>query len=165
MIIITQFQWINVNQALATRASKTSSQEANPKERSSMNLSKNIDHLSETSGIEAVVVQVSHQGKREYRGNDKWFSILEGALDLFQRTNEPNIRLICGDRTVSVQKEGDETAATVIPTGHVVSKSLRRLIRRMAKKDRGPLEKSCSKCSSAVEPSEDTGSVPEGSDG
>lgn len=105
-----------------------------------MSLSNNIDHLASVSGIEAVVVQTDH---REYRGKVEWFNILDGILDLFERTDEPIIKLTCGDHAISVQKEGDEVVATVIPAGHAVNKSLRRMIRRMASKDRGPIEQNC----------------------
>ena len=103
-----------------------------------MSLSANIDHLAIAAGIEAVVVDI---GSREYRGDDQWYRVLDGALDLFRRTDERSIRLVVGKHTIVVQKEGEETVAVVLPTGHAIAKSLRRMIRRMARKDRGPLPK------------------------
>jgi hypothetical protein len=103
-----------------------------------MSLSANIDHLAIAAGIEAVVVDI---GSREYRGDDQWHRVLDGALDLFRRTDEKSIRLVVGKHTIVVQKEGEETVAVVLPTGHAIAKSLRRMIRRMARKDRGPLPK------------------------
>jgi hypothetical protein len=103
-----------------------------------MSLSANIDHLAIAAGIEAVVVDT---GSREYRGDEKWHRVLDGALDLFRRTDEKSIRLVVGKHTIVVQKEGEETVAVVLPTGHAIAKSLRRMIRRMARKDRGPLPK------------------------
>lgn len=103
-----------------------------------MSLSANIDHLAIAAGIEAVVVDT---GSREYRGEEKWYRVLDGALDLFRRTDEKSIRLVVGKHTIVVQKEGEETVAVVLPTGHAIAKSLRRMIRRMARKDRGPLPK------------------------
>ena len=41
---------------------------------------------------------------------------------------------VLGDTLV----EGDETVGVVIPTGHAIAKSLRRMIRRMSRKPRGP---------------------------
>jgi|GEM_PF-1042521 len=104
-----------------------------------MSLSNNIDHLAIAAGIEAVVVDT---GTREYRGDDQWHRVLDGSLDLFRRTEEKSIRLVVGKHTIVVQKEGDETVAVVLPTGHAIAKSLRRMIRRMARKDRGPVSKS-----------------------
>lgn len=101
-----------------------------------MSLLANIDHLAIASGIEAVIVDA---GTREQRGQQSWFLVLEGALDLFHRTDEKSIRLVVGKHTIVVQKEGEETVAVVLPTGHAIAKSLRRMIRRMARKDRGPL--------------------------
>jgi hypothetical protein len=49
--------------------------------------------------------------------------------------------LVVGKHTIVVQKESDETVAVVLPTGHAIAKSLRRMIRRMARKDRGPIPK------------------------
>lgn len=103
-----------------------------------MSLSANIDHLAIAAGIEAVVVDT---GTREYRGDEQWYRVLDGALDLFRRTDEKSIRLVVGKHTIVVQKESDETVAVVLPTGHAIAKSLRRMIRRMARKDRGPLPK------------------------
>lgn len=70
-----------------------------------------------------------------------WHPVLDGALDVFQRTEEKSIRLVIGKHTVVVQKEGAEVVAVVLPTGHAIAKSLRRMIRRMARKDRAPLAK------------------------
>lgn len=103
-----------------------------------MSLSANIDHLAIAAGIEAVVVDTE---TREYRGDEQWYRVLDGALDLFRRTDERSIRLVVGKHTIVVQKESEETVAVVLPTGHAIAKSLRRMIRRMARKDRGPLPK------------------------
>jgi hypothetical protein len=103
-----------------------------------MSLSANIDHLAIAAGIEAVVVDT---GTREYRGDEQWYRVLDGALDLFRRTDEKSIRLVVGKHTIVVQKETEETVAVVLPTGHAIAKSLRRMIRRMARKDRGPIPK------------------------
>ena len=103
-----------------------------------MSLLANIDHLAIAAGIEAVAIDA---GPREYRGDQVWHPVLDGALDLFHRTAEKSIRLVVGKHTVVVQKENAETVAVVLPTGHAIAKSLRRMIRRMARKDRGPLPK------------------------
>jgi hypothetical protein len=103
-----------------------------------MSLVANIDHLAIAAGIEAAVVD---SGTREYRGDANWHAVLDGALDLFQRTEQKSIRLVVGKHTIVVQKESDETVAVVLPTGHAIAKSLRRMIRRMARKNRGPVAK------------------------
>ena len=104
-----------------------------------MSLLANIEHLAIAPGIEAVMVNAS---SRDSRGSHTWHPVLDGALDLFERTQEKSIRLVVGKHTIVVQKEGEETVAVVLPTGHAIAKSLRRMIRRMARKDRGPLPKS-----------------------
>lgn len=101
-----------------------------------MSLVANIDHLAIAAGIEAAVVD---SGTREYRGDASWHAVLDGALDLFKRTEEKSIRLVVGKHTIVVQRESDETVAVVLPTGHAIAKSLRRMIRRMARKNRGPV--------------------------
>lgn len=103
-----------------------------------MSLLANIEHLAIAPGIEAVMVNAS---SRDSRGSHTWHPVLDGALDLFERTQEKSIRLVVGKHTIVVQKEGEETVAVVLPTGHAIAKSLRRMIRRMARKDRGPLPK------------------------
>jgi hypothetical protein len=103
-----------------------------------MSLVANIDHLAIAAGIEAAVVD---SGTREYRGEASWHAVLDGALDLFKRTDEKSIRLVVGKHTIVVQRESDETVAVVLPTGHAIAKSLRRMIRRMARKNRGPVSR------------------------
>ncbi len=103
-----------------------------------MSLQANIDHLAVAAGIEAAVVDA---GTRDYRGTPIWHAVLDGALDLFKRCDEKSIRLVVGKHTIVVQRESDETVAVVLPTGHAIAKSLRRMIRRMARKDRGPVAK------------------------
>lgn len=105
-----------------------------------MSLFANIDHLNAANGIEAVIVE-STSNPRIFRGSETWRPVLEGSLSLFARTGEPSVRLVVGKHTVVVQRENEENVAVVLPTGHAIAKSLRRMIRRMAKKDRGPLPK------------------------
>lgn len=102
-----------------------------------MSLRANIDHLAAAQGIEAVTVDV--HGDAQFRGAPKWQAVLDGALSLLRLTQEKTIRIVVGDHTAVVQTEGEETVAVVLPTGHPIAKSLRRMIRRMAKKDRGPI--------------------------
>ena len=64
-----------------------------------MSLLANIDHLAIAAGIGAVVVDA---GPREYRGDQSWHPVLDGALDLFQRTPEKSIRLVVGKHIVVV---------------------------------------------------------------
>lgn len=103
-----------------------------------MSLRANIEHLAAAQGIEGVAVE-SPAGPREHRGAQTWQPILDRALSLLGKTDESTIRLVIGKHTVVVQRENEETVAVVLPTGHAIAKSLRRMIRRMAKKDRGPL--------------------------
>lgn len=103
-----------------------------------MSLRANIDHLAAAQGIAAVAVRAPNFA--DYRGESDWQRVLEGALGLLSITNERTIRLVVGKNTVVVQREGDEVVAVALPTGHAIAKSLRRMIRRMARKDRAPLE-------------------------
>jgi len=104
-----------------------------------MSLHVNIEHLVSAPGIEAVEV-ITSDGDRAFRGEGRWTAALEGSLALFTKTTpEDSIRVVLTTHTVVVQREGDETVAVVLPTGHAIAKSLRRMIRRMARKDRAPL--------------------------
>ncbi|MCB9753871.1 MAG: hypothetical protein H6713_28345 [Myxococcales bacterium] len=102
-----------------------------------MSLLANIDHLAAAKGIVALCVD-SPNSARKFRGVETWNAILEGAISLLSLTDESTIRLVIGKHTMVVQRELGETVAVVLPTGHAIAKSLRRMIRRMAKKDRGP---------------------------
>ena len=66
--------------------------------------------------------------------------VLDASLDLFTKTDEDTIRLVIGQHTIIVQKEHGQTVAVVLPTGHAIAKSLRRMIRRLSKKERGPVQ-------------------------
>ncbi len=103
-----------------------------------MSLEANIHHLNAANGIEAVSVH-SATAERNFVGEDRWEPILGQALDLFAICGQSSIRLVVGDSTIVVQKEGAETAAVALPTGHPIAKSLRRMIRRMSRKVRPPL--------------------------
>jgi LmbE family N-acetylglucosaminyl deacetylase len=103
-----------------------------------MSLRANIEHLAAAQGIVAVAV-MSDAGPREFRGDDHWEPVLDGALNLLRKTDENTIRLVIGKHTVVLQTEGDETVGVVLPTGHAIAKSLRRMIRRMSRKVRAPL--------------------------
>jgi hypothetical protein len=102
-----------------------------------MSLRANIEHLATAPGIEAVVVDT---GDREFRGEDRLRPVLVAALELFAVAGESSVRLVVGEHTLVVQRERDEVVAVALPTGHAIAKSLRRMIRRMAKRPRGPLE-------------------------
>lgn len=116
-----------------------------------MSLRANIEHLEAAQGIEAVAV-ISAAGPRELRGEESWSALLDGALNLLEKTGEPTIRLVVGKHTVVVQSEKDETVAVVLPTGHAIAKSLRRMIRRMSRKVRPPLQEVESTLATAVAP-------------
>jgi hypothetical protein len=103
-----------------------------------MSLRANIEHLAAAQGIVAVSV-VSPTGPRELRGDESWTPILDASLSLLEKTGEKTIRLVVGKHTIVMQVEGDETVGVVLPTGHAIAKSLRRMIRRMSRKPRGPL--------------------------
>ncbi|MEZ4385284.1 MAG: hypothetical protein R3A79_28415 [Nannocystaceae bacterium] len=102
-----------------------------------MSLHNNIDHLAAAGGVVALSVDAPEK-QRLFSGAERWRPILDGAINLLRMTGESSIRLVIGDHTMVVQNELKETVAVVIPTGHAIAKSLRRMIRRMARKDRGP---------------------------
>ncbi|MBL4683433.1 MAG: hypothetical protein JKY37_02495 [Nannocystaceae bacterium] len=105
-----------------------------------MSLRANIDHLAAAQGIVAVSVVNSDQ-PRSMRGDDRWGPILDASAGLLATTGEQSIRLVVGKHTIVVQAEGEETVAVVLPTGHAIAKSLRRMIRRMSRKVRPPLSR------------------------
>ncbi|MFO0637031.1 MAG: hypothetical protein U0168_29725 [Nannocystaceae bacterium] len=103
-----------------------------------MSLRANIDHLAAAPGIVAVNV-ADPAGNQEFRGEESWSPILAAAMGLLKKTDESTIRLVIGQHTVVLQGEGEETVAVVLPTGHAIAKSLRRMIRRMSRKVRAPI--------------------------
>jgi hypothetical protein len=103
-----------------------------------MSLEANIEHLNAANGIEAVTISCANS-ERSFTGETHWEPILAQALDLFAICGQTSMRLVVGPSTIVVQKEGTEIAAVALPTGHPIAKSLRRMIRRMARKVRPPL--------------------------
>lgn len=104
-----------------------------------MSLLANLEHLAAASGVVAVTIDSPHH-PRAFRGVEVWSAVLDASLDLFTKTSEDTIRLVVGQHTIIVQKEHGQTVAVVLPTGHAIAKSLRRMIRRLSKKDRGPAQ-------------------------
>lgn len=104
-----------------------------------MSLFANIEHLAAAPGVVAVTID-SPNHPRAFRGVDTWAPVLDASLQLFGQTGEDTIRLVIGQHTVIIQKELGDTVAVVLPTGHAIAKSLRRMIRRLAKKERGPVQ-------------------------
>ena len=104
-----------------------------------MSLLANMEHLAAASGVVAVTID-SPQHPRAFRGVENWAPVLDASLALFDKTDEDTIRLVIGQHTIIVQKEHGQTVAVVLPTGHAIAKSLRRMIRRLSKKDRGPVQ-------------------------
>jgi hypothetical protein len=115
-----------------------------------MSLRANIDHLAAAPGIVAVTV-ADPAGSLEFRGEASWSPILAAAMGLLKKTDESTIRLV-GQHTVVLQGEGDETVAVVLPTGHAIAKSLRRMIRRMSRKVRAPVVRPSMGAAAGAEP-------------
>jgi hypothetical protein len=103
-----------------------------------MSLIANLEHLATAPGVVAVTVD-SPGAPRAFRGAESWAPVLEAALSLFTKTEEDTIRLVIGPHTVIVQREHGQSVAVVLPTGHAIAKSLRRMIRRLSRKERGPV--------------------------
>lgn len=100
-----------------------------------MSLIANLEHLTRAPGVVAVTVDALGT-TRAFRGAESWAPVLDAALSLFAKTEEDTIRLIIGPHTVIVQKEHGQNVAIVLPTGHAIAKSLRRMIRRLSRKER-----------------------------
>jgi len=102
-----------------------------------MTLLANIDHLAAADGIIALTIATPGHALA-FRGAERWQPVLAKALELLALTDEPSIRIFVGEHTLVVQREADQVIAVATPTGHAIAKSLRRMIRRMAKRERGP---------------------------
>ncbi len=121
-----------------------------------MSLLANMEHLAAASGVVAVTID-SPQHPRAFRGVESWAPVLDASLSLFDKTDEDTIRLVIGQHTIIVQKEHGQTVAVVLPTGHAIAKSLRRMIRRLSKKERGPIQPPRPSVESSAGPTNTTG--------
>lgn len=104
-----------------------------------MSLRGNIEHIVHSNGIEAALVRVDEQSDT-FSGGAGWSETLATALDVFRLSEESSVRVVVGKHTLVMQREREEEVAVALPTGHPMAKSLRRMLRRMARKDRAPLE-------------------------
>ena len=89
--------------------------------------------LTDNPAVIAVVLRADHHDPMErldWHGQSSWRPLLQGALLLIEATSEPYIRVVAGDYTVVIQREGRQTYGVVIRTGDPVAKSLHRMIRR-----------------------------------
>jgi hypothetical protein len=100
-----------------------------------MHLRKNIDHFNATPGVIATIVHDS-SGPDDFRGDENWREFLRVSQTLLEKSQERTIRVVVGHHTVVLQTEGVETIGVVLPTGHALAKSLRRMIRRMSRRQR-----------------------------
>lgn len=105
-----------------------------------MSLLANVDYLAGTEGVVALLIGTPRIDVPEqplvFRGLVRWQPILQSATQLLTITGEVSIRLVIAHHTLILQKEQDQFVGVVFPTGHAVAKSLRRMIRRMAKRQR-----------------------------
>ena len=107
-----------------------------------MSLRGNIEHIVHCNGIEAALVRIEQQPDTfsdTFSGDDHWNRTLAKALDVFRLSDESSVRIVVGRHTLVVQRERDGQVAVALLTGHPMAKSLRRMLRRMGRKDRGPL--------------------------
>lgn len=103
-----------------------------------MSLFSNIDHIASAPGVIAVAVD-SPDRPRAIRGPEVWVPVIDAALRVFAQTGEDTIRVVIGEHTLIHQRERGDIVTVIIPIGHAVGKSLRRMIRRLAKRERAPL--------------------------
>lgn len=119
-------------------------------------LAKNIEHILATDGIEAVLVVDTTTDTERYLAGPLWSGeltkeIMADAIALARKverlrpemvgTPMPTARVMLTHHTLMLERHGDEIAAVIYPTGHPLAKSIRRLLKRTASRDRGPLRR------------------------
>ena len=60
-------------------------------------------------------------------------SFIRACVGLLRLSDEPSLRVLAGDTTVSLIYDGDRVAAVMLPTGHTFMKSASRAMRRALK--------------------------------
>lgn len=101
-----------------------------------MSIRANIDIIASASGVSGVLVEVDG-ADRTIRGDARWEPVLHGSIGILRLTDEESIRVIVGEHTLAIHRaESGELVAVACPTGHAIAKSLRRMIRRLARKER-----------------------------
>lgn len=101
-----------------------------------MSIRANIDIIASATGVSGVLVEVDGDD-RVIRGDARWEPVLHGSISLLRLTDEESIRVIVGEHTLAIHRaESSELVAVACPTGHAIAKSLRRMIRRLARRAR-----------------------------
>ena len=108
-----------------------------------MSLIQHIDHIARQPGVLSIIVDfpVEHGEQRAeaFRGAPAWKQTLADTIPMHRHaaaasiTDDDSIRVTVGAHTIYVQREAGQVAAIVVPTGHAIRKSLRRMIRRCAR--------------------------------
>lgn len=98
------------------------------------------ESITGNPGILAAIIgrADTHTPATSFFGEGAWQPMLDHAMKLLLHTTESFVRLAVGEHTVIVQREGEVVIGCVVRTGHAVTKSLHRMIRRaLAPKQRG----------------------------
>ena len=97
-----------------------------------MSFSENIEYLMAHSGTVAVLVTKTMDSSLIMRGNISWRMALGAATDLMSAAIEESVSVVIGEHSILAETRDGQQCAVVSPTGHPVSKVMRRMLRNAA---------------------------------
>ena len=97
-----------------------------------MSFSENIEYLMAHEGTVAVIVWNSNGDIPGYAGAPTWRGTLLAATSLLDDTSETFVSAVIGEHSILAESRDGQQCAVVYPTGHPVSKVMRRMLRKAA---------------------------------
>lgn len=95
-----------------------------------MSFSDNIEYLMAHSGTVAVLVWTGSDMLRG--GLDSWAGPLGNAMSMMDTSGETAVSATIGEHSILAETRDGQQCAVVYPTGHPVSKVMRRMLRKAA---------------------------------
>ena len=112
-----------------------------------------LEALTSCPHIRACIVAKSDSLESTPFGETSWAPMLRAALPLMDLTAAGFIRLVVGEHSIVIQREGGVLVGVVFDTGKAVAKSLHRMIRRACAP--GPRRRSASATTNTAPDHED----------
>lgn len=100
-----------------------------------------IDKMVTTDGILAACIVEPDKHLRCAAKNgdqDKWTKIFQGLSSVLDLSDDDDVRVILGNRTITMMRDGTRIIGATTPVGHPIAKSLRRMMRRAVRRHAKP---------------------------
>jgi hypothetical protein len=97
-----------------------------------MSFSENIEYLMAHPGTVDALVTKTENADTAMRGHMSWRRVLGDAVCMLVGSGEDTISAVIGEHSILAETRDGQQCAVVYPTGHPVSKVMRRMLRKAA---------------------------------